>query len=141
MLSEGLQITENNIQLGRESRDLNDNIRKRRTEIEAEALIGRKSIAIVSKRESIGQDLTKDRNKDKEVTDKDRHSIDTKGPKEAQATKNQNQNLKKLKNQRKDPKLQVGEVNLATSYLRAVQTATDYSQLYVDLLLNGFNNI
>ena len=66
MLSEGLQITENSIQLGRESRDLNDNIRKRRTEIEAEALIRRKSIAIVSKRESIGQDLTKDRNKDRE---------------------------------------------------------------------------
>jgi len=139
MLSEGSRITEINIQLGRESRDLNDSIRKRRTGIEAEASIRRKSIAIVNKREKIGQDLTKDRNKDRDVINK--HSIDTKGPKEAQTAKNNNQSLKKLKNQRKDPKPQVTEANLATSYLRAAQTAIDYSKFYVDLLLNVFNNI
>lgn len=126
MLSEGSQITEINIQLENDSKDLNDNIRKRRTKIEAEALRKRKSIVIVNKKESIGRgpDHTKDKNKDNDDIDKNKNIV-TKETREAQVSKKINKNPKKLKNQRSDRKRRVIEANLVTSSHQATQMATD----------------
>lgn len=126
MLSEGSRITEINIQLENDSKDLNDNIRKRRTKIEAEASRKRKSIVIVNKKESIdrGPDHTKDKNKDKDAIDKNKNIV-TKEIREAQVSKKINKNPKKLKNQRSDRKPRVIEANLVTSSHLATQMATD----------------